>query len=576
MATSDDPERRQRFVTGLSDVLRPKTNVSIGESAGRGALQGASLGFADEGGALADTVISKIPGVRYVAQKLNESAGGSGGGLPLDNPEVSYQQRRDAYRATNDAARAAHPTAYTGGELAGSAATALVPGAKALQGGTLAMRAAAGAAEGAALGGTNALGSSTADLTEGNFAGAAKDTAEGMAGGAVVGAAAPVAAAGLQKIGAKARDKLADSLLKNFGGSKDVATATPTFVKQLRPAVETLKEEVMTPEGMKIAEVARKHPQAALDELNAHVSEITKNRGAYYGAVDSAVGPVSVDDYTKFLDKQIQARTGVNTPKAKDQIRILKEMIGDAEDSWGTGQSVPSLALREHVTGLQNSAGKVIGQINESERSELMHWRSDVAKDYLNTHLKEAARIDPRLAPVVDEINEMNRRAAAWLAPKSSLEDRAGKLATKALIRPAIGAGVGGTVGAVEGFHEGGVEGALAGAAGGSLAGLAIHHVAIPAIASAGRGILRGAAGVDAAGVIPSVAAGTGAVIDRVAAPIPAQVSPPAPAAPRSFPADSGARVAMAQEAVRTLQSPAASPDERRAAQSYLVSLGAR
>ena len=44
----------------------PSPGISKGESFGRGALQGASLGFGDEGAALADTVISHIPGVRTI------------------------------------------------------------------------------------------------------------------------------------------------------------------------------------------------------------------------------------------------------------------------------------------------------------------------------------------------------------------------------------------------------------------------------------------------------------------------------------------------------------------------------
>jgi len=485
--------------------------VSKGESFGRGALQGASLGFGDEASAAIDTATSHIPGYRWLAQKIN-AVGGSGAGLPVDAPSITYQQRRDAYRAANEAAHAANPKTYLGGELAGGLATAAVPVAGAAKAATLGAKVGLGALEGAAIGGAAGLGNSKADLTQGQIGGAALDTAIGAAGGAVVGAAAPVVAQSLATVGEKARSALAKRLLTNFGGTTETGKATDTFVKELRPAVDQLKKEVLTPEGLKIATAARTDPETALDALQAHVRTLTKDRASYYKAIDDATGGFHLNDYTSYLSDQIAQRAKINTPQAKNEIKVLGEMIKDAGSTWGTQKAplVPTLALREHVTGLQGAAGDVIGSINESERSGLMHWRAEVAKDFLNQHLDTVAKDYPQLAPIVDNIREMNRRVSAWLAPEDALKDRVGKLATKALRQSVAGAGTGATVGGIEGYVHGGVKGAVGGAVAGALGGAVAHRVAGPALAALTRGGLRAGAavapGVSAAATNPVVA----------------------------------------------------------------------
>jgi len=471
--------------------------ISKGESFGRGALQGASLGFGDEASAAIDTVTSHIPGYRWLAQKMN-AVGGSGAGLPVDDPSITYQERRDAYRAANEAAHAANPKTYLGGELAGGAATAVVPVAGAAKAATLGAKIATGAFEGAAIGGAAGLGNSNADLTKGEIGGAAKDTALGAAGGAVVGAAGSAVARGLEKLGTAAKNKLASKLLTYFGGDRENALATPTTVKKIRPAVEQLKQEVLTPEGMDIARTARANPEAALDMVEKHVSNITRDRKPLYNAVDEATGGFNLGDYTRYLQDQIKKRARVNTPQAKNEVAVLDEMIQDANETWGQQVSpmVPTLALRETVTGLQKTAGKTIGSIRESEQHQLMEWRADTALDFLNKHLDAAAKDYPELAPAVEKIREMNRRTAAWLAPTEALEDRIGKKATKALINNAAAAGGGATIGGIVGAEHGGVKGGLEGAAKGALAGLAAKHVIVPALNAVGRTGLRAGAAV--------------------------------------------------------------------------------
>ena len=140
--------------------------VSQTESGLRGLAQGASMGFADEltGG----------------AEALWEAAKGD----PRTFGEL-YKAKRDESRANYETAEKANPKTYMAGQVGGAIGTALVPGLGQAGIGKLALQ---GAAQG--------LGSSEADLTEGDVSGALRDTAIGGA----IGAATGVAGKGLQKL----------------------------------------------------------------------------------------------------------------------------------------------------------------------------------------------------------------------------------------------------------------------------------------------------------------------------------------------------------------------------------------
>lgn len=161
-----------------------KSKVSPLESAGRGALQGVTFGFGDE-----------IYGA------------GAGAVDWLKGDGFNYSKNRDEVRANNDAAREANPGSYIAGEIGGGLAlpfgvartganaSARVLGRfagiapEAQQAATFGGRVLQGAGQGARAGATYGLGTSNADLTEGDVGGAAWDTAKGTAGGAALGGA---------------------------------------------------------------------------------------------------------------------------------------------------------------------------------------------------------------------------------------------------------------------------------------------------------------------------------------------------------------------------------------------------
>lgn len=153
------------------------------EAFGRGALQGATLGFGDEGvgaiTALMQGGVNALP-KSWAGQMGLEQA-------PMGD---AYDYARYYERANNAAAEKAHGGYYLGGNLAGGIATMpLLPfagGAK-----TLGALMKSGAKVGAATGAATGLGMSTAD----GLGGMAVDTLGGGAMGGVFGAALPPLAA---------------------------------------------------------------------------------------------------------------------------------------------------------------------------------------------------------------------------------------------------------------------------------------------------------------------------------------------------------------------------------------------
>lgn len=128
------------------------------EALGRGAAQGATLGFGDELGG----------GAYALADAAKKGS--------LSDIVSDYIKNRDEIRANNEKARSAHPWYYGGGEFAGGLATFPFMGdvTQGIQG---------AAKLGAAMG----LGYSNADLTKGDVGGAIRDTAMGGALGAGAG-----------------------------------------------------------------------------------------------------------------------------------------------------------------------------------------------------------------------------------------------------------------------------------------------------------------------------------------------------------------------------------------------------
>ncbi len=156
------------FVAEPSQAKKPSSTYL--ESGLRGAAQGATMGFADEleGG------LRGAGDVIFGSNKFSE--------LP-----ERYRERRDTARAQYEKAREDNPKSYMAGEVGGGVGTAFLPGI-----GLSNVASKAGLlgkiAEGAVIGGTQGLGTSTADLTKGDIEGVTDDVKKGAAIGGIASA----------------------------------------------------------------------------------------------------------------------------------------------------------------------------------------------------------------------------------------------------------------------------------------------------------------------------------------------------------------------------------------------------
>ena len=320
-------------------------SVGIGESIGRGGVQGITSGFADEiGGALTSPLdwISEVSregkeesGLKEVDDKLIStllnrykelSAEGNvekadkfkkrielESGQPFEAEKATgfwdiYGDRRDAAREANLAAKEANPLSYMGGEIAGGLAPALMSGgaSAAATTGKLGLNQAAllGVKSGAKFGGAYGLGASEADLTEGEFGQAAIDTAVGAGTGAVMGGALPYVGAGI-KLGAKGTKSVSDKL------AKYTYDKAPSFAKKIIDATRRGSQKIQV--------TGSKWGTAAIQKMNELSDEVLQTvRG---------MGKSSTDEITEAL-----VESG-STGNIKVMVDDLQTMVNNAKSS---------------------------------------------------------------------------------------------------------------------------------------------------------------------------------------------------------------------------------------------------
>lgn len=165
---------------------------------GRGAAQGATLGYIDEIAARIGVNVEKLKDRRNFTYSDGDT----------------YQQKRDAYREKDKAAKAAHPWTYGGGEVGGMLATSIVPGGavlKGAQGATKLAKVGKLTGVGAGFGGVQAAGISEAETV----GGLAQDTALGTVIGAAAGGGGELVIPFVAKIVGKKLTNLMQTADKN-------------------------------------------------------------------------------------------------------------------------------------------------------------------------------------------------------------------------------------------------------------------------------------------------------------------------------------------------------------------------
>lgn len=356
--------------------------VSKTESGLRGLAQGASMGFADElaGG----------------AEALWEAAKGD----PRTFGEL-YKTFRDESRANYKKAEEANPKTFMAGQVGGAVGTALIPG---MGGANIAKLAAQGAAQG--------LGSSEADLTEGDIGGAIKDTAIG----GTVGAATGVAGKALSAAGTKAAPYIQKAIGKTANVADDVAerlavNATGATGKQAEKFAPGTGRELLDRGIVKAGRNAQgiaDATQEAMDLAGQQMDDVLKQ-------LDASGIKASVDNVVGALEARVKELS-----KAPGNEKIIKQLQGEIDNLYlrGESQMLPSVAEQAK----RNFQGQVNYFSPEFEKKAATHagraFREEVEKvaesaspDLANT-FKAAKKTYGTLSPVQEAAEARARQQA--------------------------------------------------------------------------------------------------------------------------------------------------------------------
>ncbi len=253
-------------------IVESAPEMSTAESLGRGALQSASLGFADEGSGLVDAILSKT-GTLLTGGAPNPYA---------DQPITEvYRSGRDEERQANS--EASQNPAYLAGGVAGSLATA--PGATGI-------KALAG------LGALSGLGGSE----ESNVGGMAADTAKGGAMGLLSGLLAKGANKVLTPV-AKPAKPAWDFPIRNRAGEA---------VK--REAITSASSKIKIPESIK--ELAS-GPVATVAGVATGGMSLPVTEAIRTGAAEKGIN-ATVDATTAILNKTANSKFAPILKKASE------------------------------------------------------------------------------------------------------------------------------------------------------------------------------------------------------------------------------------------------------------------
>jgi hypothetical protein len=412
---------------GADDWEDVQTEPTELESAGRGLAQGGTLGFADEIAGAGQKVGMWLQGLMN-NQDLNEESKAK----YADLVSKSYGQGRDEYRAADVEAQKANPTAYGAGQLTGGIASGLAMGGTGLGAMT---------AQGAVQG----LGSSEADLTEGDVLGAGKDV---LMGGAL-GAGAGLAGKALSKVPVKdLTSKISKYLGK--GAEKLAVNATGATASQASKFSPEAGRELLERGLVKFGDTTENIAERAAKELGE--SEATIGRSL--SELDKQGVTVSNEKIVREIEDQIN--TLKSDPSQADLVRKLQSTLNDITMSGE--QAVPISQAEQIKRGFQRKVNW-----NTPETNPLNAKVSDVYKEGVEAAALEA---DPALAKQFTEA----KKTYGLISP---IEEAAQRRALAQNQTPFGGFGdiLAGGFGSVAGIP-------------GALAGVAAKRVIAPRIAS--------------------------------------------------------------------------------------------
>lgn len=378
--------------------------VSQTESGVRGAAQGLSFGFADEATGAAEAALDWVK---------NDPSGF------MDN----YKKHRDESRKNYKGAEEANPGTFMAGQVAGAIAPALLSGgaSTAATVGNLAMQ---GAAQG--------LGSSEADLTEGDVLGAAKDTALG----GVIGGATGVAGKALSKIPVGKIAEKASGYLGR-GAEKLAENATGATANQALKFEANAGRELLDRGLVKFGDTA----ENIAERVGKAKSAAGKDIGDSLAALDAKGVTSSVDNVVAQLESKIDELS--RTPGNE---RIIKQMQAEVDNLYNRGAS--NLPVSEGELAKRNFHGQVNNFSPEADKKAAGY----VGDAFMGESERAATAAEPELA---EKFMQSKKDYKLFSPIEEASERRAAQQAQAPF------AGMGDLAAAVPGMLSGGPLGAI-------------------------------------------------------------------------------------------------------------------
>lgn len=435
------------------------------ESFGRGALQGATLGFADEiSGAI-------------------ESAAGS---LGLTDVDKTYAQARDESRANFDTAQQANPMTSLAGNVGGGLATMLIPGANMTTAGkVLSMVPKAGpmlagskiaqaGLLGAGMGAVQGAGSSRAD----SIGGVADDAAEGaLIGGVTSGVLQGVTSAGgavAKRAGKFLHESFEPTIqrmeamgirqgdLKKTGGFQQAAEGVQEFTKL--GGFDNIPDELAGPPAFR-------------DKLYEQLDMTAdKMRQAVDGAQYAKLSDEEVFEKLTWplYEKVFNNGFGSDRPAAS---KVIKDILEKVDDGQG---SVPNLWDLKKFIGKEVSWASKPGNQSPPLVQQILRDANGLLDDIVQEQVSLAQQSVGGTASA--SLGELNKQYAKLVKLRPVLEDAADKYSYK------------GDTGANIRISEQ-IKGASLGAAAGSLIGVPGLGAAAGALTAVGGAAMRSTSG---------------------------------------------------------------------------------
>lgn len=289
--------------------------------------QGLTLGYGDELQGALDSgreLVGRIPGldaVRPPQTAIQKDLDAEVGKVPVGRALLdAYRNGRDQTRGFDEAAEKAEPGTYLGGDLLGSFAIPMPPGAQAAAGASKLERlgkAAVRVGKSALAGGVAALGGSDADLTKGEVEQAAKDTGVGVGVGGLAGALAEGASALKGVFGAKKDKAIADALAKATAKKEaEVASSLGKYRSGVQSASRDL--EVLTREAEAMP------PGKVKDEIDAFLKSKTALQLREQVAGNKlGTAPDRLDEMSKLLQEYKALAAGKDAAIAQETEKAL-------------------------------------------------------------------------------------------------------------------------------------------------------------------------------------------------------------------------------------------------------------